>query len=146
MDCPSKIERQVPPPSLQLLLMLLLLQLYCYCCTMVLLLCFSHHLGLLRVPTAQIHHSFTCGTSCIPQNIRTYVKRRCWKINAGCFFNTQHIHTWYISFLRDTGRTFPLISCLPGVDYNTFDYFVFGFYFDGFITSYHIYFNERLFP
>ena len=52
------------------------------------------------VPTAaQIRHSFfTCGTSCSPQHIRTYVKRRCWKNYAGCFLNTEHIHlfpAWY---------------------------------------------------
>ena len=66
---PNKSERQVPPPSP--LLLMLLLQLYCFCCAMLLLLWYSDQLGLLCVPTAPIHHSYTCGTSCSPQDIGT---------------------------------------------------------------------------
>ena len=38
---------------------------------MVLLLCYSYHLGLLCVRTAQIHLSYTCGTTCNPQKLGT---------------------------------------------------------------------------
>ena len=38
---------------------------------MVLLLCYSYHLGLLCVRTAQIHLSYTCGTTCNPQKLDT---------------------------------------------------------------------------
>ena len=47
----------------------------CYCCSSIaaavlLLLCYSHQLGLICVPTVQLHRSYTRGTSCSPQNIR----------------------------------------------------------------------------
>ena len=89
---PNKTERQVPSPSP--LLLMPLLQLYCLCCAM-LLLSYSHRLGLLCVPTAQIQHSnfsCTCRTSCSPHNIcGTYVKRRGWRNTAGCFMNQIHL-------------------------------------------------------
>ena len=119
---PIQNERQVPPPSP--LLLMLLLQLYCFCCAMLLLLWYSDHLGLLCVPTAQIHHSYTCGTSCRPQKIRTSNEGA--GNNAGCFLNTHTLISCVIS-----AELFFLLLCLPGRLHTAADYF----------DSYQIYFT-----
>ena len=62
------------------------------------LLCYSYHLGLLCVRTAQIHLSYTCGTTCNPQKWGTQndgVEK-----NASCFLNTYTQYPCIISAER----------------------------------------------
>ena len=91
---PNKKERQVSPPSPLLLTYAIaaaaLLLLLCYTAAVVFLSSFGFVLCSDCADSPQLYPWYQ-----LQPTKYTYVKRRCWKNNAGCLLNTNLFPAWY---------------------------------------------------